>query len=68
MNLNEAILDDRAARKCAGIQRLTYRGTLGVILCAKNRGLVPAAKPVCDQLIQAGFAWTLTLPTGHSGG
>ena len=51
----EAILDDRAARKCAGIQRLAYRGTLGVILGAKKRGLVPAAKPVCDQLIQAGL-------------
>lgn len=51
----EAILDDRAARKCAGIQRIAYRGTLGVILGAKKRGLIPAAKPVCDQVVQVGL-------------
>lgn len=51
----EAILDDRAARKCALIQRIPYRGTIGVILAAKKQGLIPAAKPVCDQVVQAGL-------------
>ncbi len=49
----EAILDDRAARKCALIQRIPYRGTIGVILAAKKQGLISAAKPVCDQVVQA---------------
>lgn len=51
----EAILDDRAARKCAGVHGLHVRGTLGVILAAKVRRLIPAAKPVCVDLVQAGF-------------
>lgn len=51
----EAILDDRAARKCALIQRIPCRGTIGVILAAKKRGLIPAAQPVCDQVVQAGL-------------
>jgi predicted nucleic acid-binding protein len=51
----EAILDDRAARKCAQIQGLPYRGTLGVILAAKKHGLIPAVKPLCEQVVQAGL-------------
>ena len=51
----EAILDDRAARKCALIHRIPYRGTLGVILAAKKAGLIPAAKPVCNQIVEAGL-------------
>lgn len=51
----EAILDDRAARKCASVYDLRLRGTLGVVLAARVRHLIPAAKPVCIELIQAGF-------------
>jgi len=51
----EAILDDRAARKCAHVHNLRVRGTLGVILAAKVRRLLPTAKPACDELIKAGF-------------
>jgi predicted nucleic acid-binding protein len=51
----EAILDDRAARKCAQVHGIPYRGTLGVILAAKARGVLPAARPVCEQVVQAGL-------------
>jgi predicted nucleic acid-binding protein len=51
----EAIVDDRAARKCARVQGIPVRGTLGVILTAKSRGLIPAAKPLCAQVVQAGL-------------
>ena len=51
----EAILDDRAARKCARILGIEYRGTLGVVLAAKQRGLIPEARPVFDELIRAGL-------------
>lgn len=60
----EAILDDRAARKCALMQRLPYRGTLGVILAAKKQGLIPAAKPICDQVVQAGLLIDQTVLQG----
>ena len=29
--------------------------TLGVIVAAKVRGLIPAARPVCDAVVQAGL-------------
>lgn len=51
----EAILDDRAARKCAVIERIPVRGTLGVVLAAKIRGLIPHARPVCDDIVRAGL-------------
>ena len=51
----EAVLDDRAARTCAQVFGLKVRGTLGVILAAKERGLIVSAKPVCKQLVSAGF-------------
>ena len=51
----EAILDDRAARKCAAVEGIPTRGTLGVILAAKVRGLIPSARAVCDSVMQAGL-------------
>lgn len=51
----EALLDDRAARSCAQVFGLNVRGTLGVILAAKQQGLIASAKPVCERLVTAGF-------------
>jgi len=51
----EALLDDRAARQCARAFGINYRGTLGVVLAAKAKKLIPAAKPLCDALIKAGY-------------
>ncbi len=51
----EAILDDRAARKCASIQGIPVRGTLGVILAAKLRHLIPKARSVCEAIVRAGL-------------
>ncbi len=51
----EAILDDRAAKIAAlGLGMLT-RGTLGVILLAKQEGRIEGARPIFEQLIQIGF-------------
>ncbi|KYC36111.1 nuclease [Scytonema hofmannii PCC 7110] len=52
----EAILDDRAAKNAALALRVPVRGTLGVILLAKQEGIVPAAKPIFEQLVQIGFS------------
>ena len=51
----EAIIDDRAARKCANVEGLRFRGTIGVILAARKHGLVPKVKPVFDNLVHAGL-------------
>jgi predicted nucleic acid-binding protein len=55
MKNSEAILDDAAARKCAKTLRIATRGTLGVILTAKKRGLISEATSVFNDLRVAGF-------------
>ncbi len=52
---SEAILDDLAARRAAVTLGVPVRGTLAVILTAKQRGLVPAAAPLFDLVQQAGL-------------
>jgi predicted nucleic acid-binding protein len=51
----ELILDDLAARRCAAALGLPVRGTLGLVLNAKKRGTIPAARPLVDQLVDAGM-------------
>jgi predicted nucleic acid-binding protein len=51
----EAILDDRAAKNTAVALGISVRGTLGVILLAKQEGKVKAARPIFEQLTQIGF-------------
>lgn len=51
----EAILDDLAARRCAAVFGIPVRGTLGLVLAAKQRGRIPAARPILLQLKQAGM-------------
>ena len=50
-----AILDDLAARRCANSLGILVRGTLGLILTAKRRGMIPQARPVMEQLRAAGM-------------
>lgn len=51
----EAILDDMSARKCAGSLGIPVRGTVGIILLAKQRGIIPAAAPIVKELLKAGL-------------
>ena len=44
------ILDDALARQYARILKLGRTGTLGVLLKAKQAGLLPALAPVLDRL------------------
>jgi predicted nucleic acid-binding protein len=44
------ILDDALARRYARMLNLTLTGTLGVLLKAKEAGLLPAVTPVLDRL------------------
>jgi predicted nucleic acid-binding protein len=50
-----AILDDLAARRCAAALRIPVRGTLGLVLAAKQRGQIPAARPVLEILRGSGM-------------
>ncbi|MGH7823846.1 MAG: DUF3368 domain-containing protein [Candidatus Binatia bacterium] len=49
------IVDDLAARRCAATLGIPVRGTLGLILTAKKRGLIPEARPVLEKLRQSGM-------------
>jgi predicted nucleic acid-binding protein len=49
------ILDDAAARKCARSFGLSLKGTLAVILRAKQKGLIPSAVEVLHELRAIGF-------------
>ncbi len=51
----EVILDDLAARRCATAHSIPVRGTLGLVLTAKQRRVISAARPVLLQLRQAGM-------------
>lgn len=49
------ILDDAAARAAAATLNISTTGTLGVLLLAKERGLVTSVANVLDALEQRGF-------------
>jgi predicted nucleic acid-binding protein len=51
----EAIIDDLTGRRCAALLGIPVRGTLGIVLTAKQRGVIPAARPVLEQLIESGL-------------
>ena len=51
----EAIIDDLAGRKCAASLQIPVRGTLGIVLVAKNRGVIPRARPVIEDMMGAGL-------------
>jgi predicted nucleic acid-binding protein len=51
----EVIIDDLAARRCASAFAIPTRGTLGLVLAAKQRGRLPAARPVLERLRQSGM-------------
>ncbi len=50
-----AIIDDLSARHCAEVFRIPVNGTLGLVLTAKKRGVIPLARPALEQLRQSGM-------------
>lgn len=51
----EAVLDDRDARNCAIVHGVRVRGTLGVVMLARQEGLLPSARAACESLMEAGL-------------
>jgi predicted nucleic acid-binding protein len=54
----EVIVDDRDARRCAQALKIGVRGTLGLVVLAKQIGLLPLARPVVEQLRRSGMFLT----------
>lgn len=50
-----AIIDDYAARKLANVLAVPVIGTLGLALLARQRGVVPLARPLVEELVHAGL-------------
>lgn len=51
----QAIVDDRAARKCARALGIPVKGTLSIVFTAKKQGLIPSAAEVLRALQAAGL-------------
>lgn len=54
------ILDDMLARRAATLLRIPFIGTLGLLLDAKTKGLVPAVSPLLDRLDRLRFRVSVT--------
>jgi len=52
------ILDDSKARKFAKKLGLNHIGTIGIILAAKRKGIIPAVKPLLEKIKQTNFRLT----------
>lgn len=56
-----AVIDDLAGRKCAASFGIPVIGTLGVVLRARRQGVIPAARPVVEDLLRGGMYLTRSL-------
>ncbi len=55
MGRTDVIIDDLAGRRCALSNSIPIRGTLGLVLLAKQHGHIAAARPVVEDLIRGGM-------------
>lgn len=51
----QAVLDDMAARRCASALGVRVVGTIGLLLLAKQQGLIPAMRPALRSVEEAGL-------------
>lgn len=51
----EATVDELAARRCAAALHIPVRGTVGILVLAKQVGLVPQVRDLLDGLIAHGY-------------
>jgi predicted nucleic acid-binding protein len=50
-----AVIDDREARRCATALHCRHTGTLGIIVLAKRRGVIPSIRGYLERLKEAGL-------------
>lgn len=51
----DAINDDQQGRKCSISLNIPVRGTLSIVLAAKQRGVISAAWSVIEDILKAGL-------------
>jgi predicted nucleic acid-binding protein len=51
----EALIDDKTARRWAKANAIPHRGCLGLVIAARQQGVISAARPVLDSQRQAGL-------------
>jgi predicted nucleic acid-binding protein len=51
----DAIMDDLAGRRCAIVHHVNVRACLGLVLVAKQRRVIPLARPLVEALREAGL-------------
>jgi len=51
----EILIDDRLANRCARLYQLKTRGTLGILLLAKRKGVIAELRPSMERIMQAGL-------------
>jgi predicted nucleic acid-binding protein len=55
IHADRLIVDERAGRRVAEALGIRVAGVLGLLVLAKQRGLVPFVRPHLDALLQSGF-------------
>ena len=50
-----AVIDDREGRRCAMALQCRHTGTLGIIVLAKRRGIIPSIRKYLGKLKEAGL-------------
>ena len=49
------VLDDLRARECAELLGIPFTGSLGLVLLAKRKGVIDAARPSMEKLVEIGL-------------
>ena len=55
LRADRLVVDEKAARHLAEALGLSVIGTLGVLLAAKRKGLIPAVRPLVEALLEKNF-------------
>ncbi len=55
LHADALLIDERLGREIAEARGITVRGTLGVLVQARQMGALPALRPVLDALVAEGF-------------
>lgn len=55
------VLDDYKARQMAEMLRISYTGTIGILVQAKRMGLVPSLKPLLQKMKETDFRISIEL-------
>jgi predicted nucleic acid-binding protein len=54
LRADRVLLDERLGRKVAQGRNLPVTGTIGVLLVAKNKGILPEIKPILEEFLSKG--------------